>query len=145
MGSGPAGEERQRPTTRTTKVVEIELRSPMKTEKQKPARKVVTETSIQEEVISPEGQDYFSEDLMTETVETEAAPSVSFEKYTVQKNDTLQKISQKYYGTSKKYLKIYEANKDTLKGPDKIRPGQVLKIPVTSRNTLMEEPQENLK
>ena len=51
--------------------------------------------------------------------------------YKVQKGDTLQKISSQpeIYGTSKKWMKIYEANKDKLKSPDKIRPGQELKIP----------------
>ena len=49
--------------------------------------------------------------------------------YTVQKGDTLQKISQKFYGTTKNWTKIYTANKGTLKGPDKIRPGQKLTIP----------------
>jgi len=57
-------------------------------------------------------------------------PSVSMEKYTVQKGDTLQKISQKFFGTTKKWYKIYEANRDVLKSPDKIYPGQVINIPV---------------
>ncbi len=49
--------------------------------------------------------------------------------YTVEKGDTLQKISDKAYGTTKKWKKIFEANKDTLKSPDKIKPGQELVIP----------------
>lgn len=49
--------------------------------------------------------------------------------YTVQKGDTLQKISQKFYGTTKNWYKIYKANKDVLKSPDKIRPGQTITIP----------------
>lgn len=55
--------------------------------------------------------------------------AVGFEKYTVEKNDTLQKISKKVYGTTKKWPKIYDANKDTLKGPNNLYPGQVLNIP----------------
>ncbi len=51
------------------------------------------------------------------------------EIYVVQKGDTLQKISDKVYGTTKKWKKIYEANEDTLKSPDLIRPGQKLVIP----------------
>lgn len=51
------------------------------------------------------------------------------ETYVVQKDDTLQKISEKVYGTTKKWQKIYEANKDTLKSPDMIRAGQKLVIP----------------
>lgn len=62
-----------------------------------------------------------------------AAPAVAGDKayteYTVQKNDTLQKISQKLYGTTKKWLMIYNENKDVLKGPDKVYPGLKLKVP----------------
>ena len=49
--------------------------------------------------------------------------------YIVQKGETLQKISQNIYGTTKNWKKIYEANKNTLKNPDRIRPGQKLAIP----------------
>ncbi len=49
--------------------------------------------------------------------------------YVVQKGDTLQKISDKIYGTTKQWKTIYEANKDTLKSPDLIKPGQELVIP----------------
>jgi nucleoid-associated protein YgaU len=49
--------------------------------------------------------------------------------YTVQKGDTLSKISKQYYGDANKYMRIFEANKDKLKDPDKIQPGQVLTIP----------------
>ncbi|MFC1666240.1 LysM peptidoglycan-binding domain-containing protein [Candidatus Omnitrophota bacterium] len=50
--------------------------------------------------------------------------------YIVKKGDTLQKISQAVYGTTKKWNKIYEANKDVLKNPDSINPGQKLVIPL---------------
>jgi nucleoid-associated protein YgaU len=49
--------------------------------------------------------------------------------YTVQKGDTLSKISKQYYGDANQYMKIFEANKDKLKDPDKIQVGQVLNIP----------------
>jgi len=49
--------------------------------------------------------------------------------YTVQKGDTLSKISKQFYGNANEYMKIFEANKDQLKDPDKIQIGQVLKIP----------------
>ena len=49
--------------------------------------------------------------------------------YIVKKGDTLQKISNKMYGTTKRWKKIYEANKDALKSPDMIKPGQKLIIP----------------
>lgn len=49
--------------------------------------------------------------------------------YKVQKGDTLQKISTKFYGTTKKWQKIFLANQDKLKAADKVYPGQVLRIP----------------
>ncbi|MBK7928810.1 MAG: LysM peptidoglycan-binding domain-containing protein [Bryobacterales bacterium] len=54
------------------------------------------------------------------------APAVT---YTVQSGDTLSKISKQFYGSANQYMKIFEANKDQLSDPDKIKPGQVLKIP----------------
>ncbi len=48
---------------------------------------------------------------------------------TVQKGDTLSKISKEQYGDPNRYQKIFEANRPMLKDPDKIYPGQVLRIP----------------
>lgn len=49
--------------------------------------------------------------------------------YTVVKGDNLSKISKAHYGDANKYNKIFEANKPMLSHPDKIYPGQVLRIP----------------
>jgi nucleoid-associated protein YgaU len=49
--------------------------------------------------------------------------------YTVVKGDTLSKIAKQHYGDANKYPLIFEANKPMLKHPDKIYPGQVLRIP----------------
>ena len=49
--------------------------------------------------------------------------------YVVQKGDTLSKIAKDHYGISSKYHAIFEANKDILKDPDHIFPGQELKLP----------------
>jgi nucleoid-associated protein YgaU len=49
--------------------------------------------------------------------------------YTVVKGDTLSKIAKASYGDANKYPPIFEANKPMLKHPDKIYPGQVLRIP----------------
>jgi nucleoid-associated protein YgaU len=49
--------------------------------------------------------------------------------YTVQPGDTLSKIAKDHLGSANAYMKIFEANKDQLTDPDKIKPGQVLKIP----------------
>jgi nucleoid-associated protein YgaU len=47
----------------------------------------------------------------------------------VKKGDTLSKISKQFYGDANAYKKIFDANRDQLKDPDKIQPGQVLRIP----------------
>lgn len=49
--------------------------------------------------------------------------------YTVQQGDTLSKLSQKFYGNANDYMKIFNANKDKLKDPNRINVGQELKIP----------------
>jgi nucleoid-associated protein YgaU len=49
--------------------------------------------------------------------------------HTVVSGDTLSKIAKTYYGEANKYNMIFEANKPMLTDPDKIYPGQVLRIP----------------
>ena len=49
--------------------------------------------------------------------------------YTVQSGDSLSKIAKEQYGNAMKYPEIFEANKPMLTDPDKIYPGQVLRIP----------------
>lgn len=49
--------------------------------------------------------------------------------YTVVKGDTLSKIAKQFYGDANAYQKIFEANKPMLTHPDKIYPGQNLRIP----------------
>jgi nucleoid-associated protein YgaU len=49
--------------------------------------------------------------------------------YTVAAGDSLSKIAKSFYGNANQYMKIFEANKDKLSDPDKIKPGQELVIP----------------
>lgn len=49
--------------------------------------------------------------------------------HTVKSGDTLSKIAKKYYGDAMRYPDIFDANTPMLKHPDKIYPGQVLRIP----------------
>ena len=51
-------------------------------------------------------------------------------EYIVEKDDTLQKISKKFYGGYSKWPKIYEYNKDVIENPDFVRPGTILQIPM---------------
>jgi len=57
----------------------------------------------------------------------QSAPEATY--YTVVSGDTLSKISKAQYGDANKYMTIFEANKPMLSDPNKIYPGQVLRIP----------------
>lgn len=56
-------------------------------------------------------------------------PSGEAQFHTVVSGDTLSAIAKRYYGNPNKYNAIFEANKPMLSHPDKIYPGQVLRIP----------------
>ncbi|PPJ44453.1 peptidoglycan-binding protein LysM, partial [Rhizobium sp. KAs_5_22] len=48
------------------------------------------------------------------------------------KGDTLSHIAKEFYGKANKWNAIFEANRDQLDDPDKIQPGQILKIPTVN-------------
>ena len=58
-----------------------------------------------------------------------AQPAASMKTYTVQPGDTLSGIAKRLLGNANDYMEIFNANRDQLSDPDKIKPGQVLKIP----------------
>lgn len=60
---------------------------------------------------------------------TVATPSSEARYYTVKSGDNLSKISKEMYGDANKYNDIFEANQPMLSSPDKIYPGQMLRIP----------------
>jgi len=130
------GEEAQpeRPEVRTTRVIEVEFHSPIRFEKMPKAKETAAAKSEEKAVEGNQG-------FIMKSESPEIAQATAMEKYTVQKDETLQKISHKFFGTTKKWTKIYELNKDTLKSPNKLYPGQVINIPVES----LKEPKENLK
>lgn len=59
----------------------------------------------------------------------ENPPKPANQTYTVVKGDCLWNIAKKFYGNGSKYTVIYNANKDKIKNPNLIYPGQVLTIP----------------
>ena len=61
------------------------------------------------------------------TVAAPAEPESTYRE--VKSGDTLSKIAKESYGDANAYLKIFEANKPMLSNPDKIYPGQMLRIP----------------
>lgn len=128
IGKAPAEEESApRKEERTIRVFEVEIGESYPTKQVDVPPSSITESAIIES------------DLEAPFAET-TVPGAPSQKYTVAKNDTLQKISKKFYGTTKKWVKIYSANKDVLKGPDKVYPGQVINIPDIGENL-----KENLK
>jgi len=54
--------------------------------------------------------------------------------YTVKSGDTLSKIAKDHLGDANAYMDIFNANKDQLTDPDKIKPGQVLKMPMVTKH-----------
>jgi len=58
-----------------------------------------------------------------------AAAEPAARTYTVKSGDTLSAIARQHLGDANAYMKIFDANRDQLSDPDKIKPGQTLKIP----------------
>jgi nucleoid-associated protein YgaU len=58
-----------------------------------------------------------------------AKPAAAGKTYTVKAGDTLSQIAKEHLGSAGAYMKIFELNKDQLTDPDKIKPGQVLRLP----------------
>ena len=75
----------------------------------------------------PEWRDEIVADIKVTGGPAPAAPQG--QTYTVKSGDTLSGIAKQHLGDANAYMRIYEANRDQLNDPDKIKPGQVLKIP----------------
>jgi LysM repeat protein len=65
----------------------------------------------------------------TATAAAKAADAPAARTYTVKAGDTLSGIAKSQLGHANDYMKIFELNKDQLSDPDKIKPGQILKLP----------------
>ena len=66
-------------------------------------------------------------------IKATGAGAVAASTYTVKAGDTLSKIAKEKLGDANAYNEIFNANRDQLSDPDKIKPGQVLKIPQHAR------------
>ena len=64
---------------------------------------------------------------------TQAQPGHTEQTYTVQSGDTLSAIAKRFLGDANAYMEIFNLNRDQLSDPDRIKPGQVLKIPQHAR------------
>ena len=63
----------------------------------------------------------------TTSATTAAVPATTY--YTIEKGDTLSKIAGRFYGDPQKYPALFEANREVIQDPDKIYPGQKIRIP----------------
>jgi len=66
---------------------------------------------------------------MVPGTETPSADDPYAQYYVVKQGDSLSKIAEEFYGDKMLYPKIFEANRQLLSDPNKIRPGQKLRIP----------------
>ena len=66
---------------------------------------------------------------MVEKVQNPAEDDPYAQYYVVQRGDSLSKIAKEFYGDMSLYPKIFEANRNILDDPNKIKPGQRLRIP----------------
>lgn len=69
-------------------------------------------------------------DVETGASSTAATPEAAFKRYEIKSGDTLSKIAKNEYGNANDWRRIFEANQDTIDNPDKIYPGQVIRIPL---------------
>ena len=68
-------------------------------------------------------------DVQTGSSTVQGGGATGAQTYTVESGDTLSHISKQFYGKASQWSAIFEANRDQLEDPDRIFPGQVLKIP----------------
>ncbi len=80
--------------------------------------------------ISPEPESPDSPEGFPKTAQYEQTEKIKTQKFhIVREGETLSKISNKYYGSAGKWQKILDANRDTIKDPNKLIPGTKLIIP----------------
>ena len=71
---------------------------------------------------------------VTATVDS-TAEIIGERTYTIEKGDTLSKIAKEQLGSANAWKRIFEANRDVLDDPDRIFPGQVIKLPPADTDT----------
>ena len=65
---------------------------------------------------------------------SEGAPATAqtAQFYTIEKGDTLSKIAERHYGDANKWRSLFDANREVIEDPDKIYPGQTIRIPASA-------------
>ena len=99
-----------------------------------PSQDAANKVWDQIKLVNPTGDDIIADITVSESAAQAAAVSGQTQSqggqtYTVKSGDTLSKISKQYYGDANEYMRIFYANRDKLRDPDKIQVGQQLTIP----------------
>jgi nucleoid-associated protein YgaU len=99
-----------------------------------PSQDAANKVWNQIKLVNPNGDDITADITVSESAAQAAAvsgqpQSQGGQNYTVKSGDTLSKISKQYYGDANEYMRIFYANRDKLRDPDKIQVGQQLTIP----------------
>jgi LysM repeat protein len=99
-----------------------------------PSQDAANKVWDQIKLVNPTGDD-IAADISVSASAAQAASvsgqsqSTGGQSYTVKSGDTLSKISKQFYGDANEYMRIFYANRDKLRDPDKIQVGQQLTIP----------------
>lgn len=132
QGTCPPVDRSNLPKTRKTYVLEI-VTGPHKIDAAGTSEDQMTSDFENDEdyTSSESSDDYAGSRALSRTavINEEPVSEVMFTEYTIQEGDTLQKISKKFYDTYRRWNEIYEANKDVISSPDRIKPGKVIRIP----------------
>lgn len=98
-----------------------------------PAKPIKTETDTSEpvsETVASTGETVVEPEAPAGDPASEDIVESRF--YEIKAGDTLSKIAKEFYGNANKYPQIFEANREVIKDPDKIYPGQMIRIPELS-------------
>ncbi len=130
LGTPPPASASER-TTRQMVETEVEIPSLYK-----PKRGQTAPVSLRE-VAPPEV------DLSEEEAATGKGPAAAYDTYVVKKGDTLWSIaaSPQIYGDATRWRSVFEANRDLLRSPDRLRPGMTLRIPRGASTTPQPSPE----
>jgi nucleoid-associated protein YgaU len=129
QGTCPQVDRSNLQQTRKTYVLEI-VTGPKKIEAAKPTSEEISLSSEEDSIPARETNFAKTRTLSNESViYQEDSPESTAVEYKIEEGDTLQKISKKFYGTYRRWNEIYEANRDVLSSPDRIKPGKVIRIP----------------
>ena len=86
-------------------------------------------SNVRSDVSSTESERADFSNVRSTVTSTEEIVNAPEQTYTVEKGDSLSRIAKQFYGKANAWPTIFEANRDQLDDPDRIQPGQVLRIP----------------